>query len=267
MSAAAIPIAHNGGSQQLRQFRRAIRDGQTLEQACAATGGVIGEAEGRIYLAADAKAPPPPEAFELIAPPQRKDPTMGRPKKQDDDFDPPSGGDVTGEYSRPDAAKAFEIYDEFIAPKKAAISTLTGDCSQPWQDIKKHAHFPRSVMNFLLALEGIDDDAKRDHHLLALSAGLAHRGLFLPRDLVTIANGEDGDDVVPTGERKRPHLTAIDGGGEPDDDFEMSDDELALQRDRRENVEAQVAAEEAAETEKVGKPSTKKAGALAPNAS
>jgi hypothetical protein len=156
---------------------------------------------------------------------------MGRPRKQDDDFDPPSGGGVTGEYVRPDAAKAFDIYDKQIAPKKAHISTLTGDCSQPWQDIKDHAHFPRPVMNFLLNLEGIDDDAKRDHYLLALREGLTHRKLFLPTDLVTMANGEDGGDVVPTATRQRPHLTAIDGGGEPDFD-EASDEELAAQEGR-----------------------------------
>lgn len=157
---------------------------------------------------------------------------MGRPKKQTDDFDPPSGGSVTGEYQRPDAAKAFEIYDKQIAPKKAHISTLTGDCSQPWADIKDHAHFPRPVMNFLLNLEAIDDDAKRDHHLLALSEGLKHRKLYIPRDLVTIADGNDGDEIVPTGERKRPHLTAIDGGGEPDDFDEATEEELAAQEGR-----------------------------------
>lgn len=151
---------------------------------------------------------------------------MARPKKQQDDFDPPEGGGVTGEYERPDAAKAFEIYDKYIAPKKSAISTLTGDCSQPWQDIKKLAHFPRAVMNFLLALEGIEDDAKRDHHLLALSAGLAHRKLFLPRDLVTMADGVDGDDIVPTGERPRMKLVGV------DDEFEASEEELSRQEGR-----------------------------------
>ncbi len=55
-----------GGSQQLRQFRIAIRSGATLEEASAATGGIIGPDEGRIHLAADAKNPPPPEAFELL---------------------------------------------------------------------------------------------------------------------------------------------------------------------------------------------------------
>jgi hypothetical protein len=170
---------------------------------------------------------------------------MARPRKQDDDFDPPEGGGVTGEYQRPDAAKAFEIYDKYIAPKKAAISTLTGDCSQPWQDIKKVAHFPRSVMNFLLALENIDDDAKRDHHLLALSSGLAHRKLFLPRDLVTMADGEDGGDVVPTGERPRMKLVGI------DDDFEASEEELAAQAHRPSVEKAKADAEAAAEAETI----------------
>ena len=41
------------------------------------------------------------------------------------------------EYKRPDAAKAFEIYDKQIKPKKAHISTLTGEllqCSVGQQD-------------------------------------------------------------------------------------------------------------------------------------
>jgi len=59
-------LAPGGGSQQLRQFRRAIRYGATLEEACAATGNIITPTEGKIYLAADAKNPPPPEAFELL---------------------------------------------------------------------------------------------------------------------------------------------------------------------------------------------------------
>lgn len=53
-----------GGSQQLRRFRRAIRNGDTLEEAALAAGISLGEA--RMHFEADQRDPPPPEAFELI---------------------------------------------------------------------------------------------------------------------------------------------------------------------------------------------------------
>jgi uncharacterized protein (UPF0335 family) len=53
-----------GGSQQLRIFRRAIRDGSTVEDAAAEAGMSLGEA--RLHAADDAKNPPPPEAYELL---------------------------------------------------------------------------------------------------------------------------------------------------------------------------------------------------------
>lgn len=239
-----------GGSQQLRIFRRAIRDGKSLEDACAATGNIIGPEEGRIYLAADAKNPPPPEAFELLydpdAPAAASQPTkelpMATAAKQPE-------GDNGGEYKRPDAAKAFDIYDKQIKPKLTKIDSARGECSQPWQDIKEYANFPRQVMNFIISLDNIEDDAKRDHFLLALRDGLRHRKHFLPRDLVTMADGEEGDDLVDTEERPALKLVGIDdepddGAGEADpsvnDEFaEATEEELAAQEGRRGTEEAE----------------------------
>lgn len=53
-----------GGSQQLRMFRRAIRDGALIEDAAAAGDMSIGEA--RLHYADDLKNPPPPEAYALL---------------------------------------------------------------------------------------------------------------------------------------------------------------------------------------------------------
>lgn len=53
-----------GGSLNLRLYRRARRDGETLERACELSGLTLGEA--RLTDAEDARNPPPPEAFELI---------------------------------------------------------------------------------------------------------------------------------------------------------------------------------------------------------
>ena len=54
----------SGGSLNLRKYRRARRDGETLERACEISGLTLGEA--RLTDAEDARNPPPPEAFELI---------------------------------------------------------------------------------------------------------------------------------------------------------------------------------------------------------
>lgn len=217
---------------------------------CHGHGTVLGG--GRVQrLIACARCDGSGKLAETNPPAPAKETTMARAKKkQEDKFDSGDGDGITGEYKRPDAAKAFEIYDKYIAPKNAQISTLTGDCSQPWQDIKKNAHFPRSVMNFLLALEGIDDDAKRDHHLLALSEGLKHRKLFLPRDLVTIADGDDGADIVPTGARPKPFLAAVGTTNlrEAVGFTEADEEELSQQTGRpsveRAKAEAEAAAEE-----------------------
>jgi len=240
------PIAHTGGSQQLRLYRRARDlDGLSQADAIAAGGGIITPKEAEIYDAADAAFPPPPEAYELL----------GKPKKEDDMAsaakDTGEGSGITGEYSRPDAKTAFKIYREEIAPKKAHMATLKGDLSDPHKRIKDDCHFPRKVMDFLVSLDEMED-AKRDHFLLAMNLGMAELGMTLPRDLVTMAEGKDGDNIIPMGERKKPQLATLpihegdnadlaDGDDTPDavdraeDDFtEATEEELAAQKGRAE---------------------------------
>lgn len=53
-----------GGSQQLRTYRIARRDGKSLAEACEMSG--IDPGEAKLVDAEDAKSPPPPEAYELI---------------------------------------------------------------------------------------------------------------------------------------------------------------------------------------------------------
>lgn len=118
--------------------------------------------------------------------------------------------DTGGEYKRPDAKTAIKIYKEEIAPKNAHMATIRGDLSDPHKRIKDECHFPRSVLDFLVRLDDMEE-AKRDHWLLALNLGLSELNLNLPRDLVTIANGEDGGPVIPAGKRAKPKLATIMG--------------------------------------------------------
>lgn len=69
----------SGGSVQLRQFRIAVRDGASVEDAAALAGLQIGEA--RLTVAEDRKYPPAPEAFELL--PVRAVPGHNQPPEND----------------------------------------------------------------------------------------------------------------------------------------------------------------------------------------
>ncbi|MEO0699609.1 MAG: hypothetical protein AAFY81_07805, partial [Pseudomonadota bacterium] len=143
-----------------------------------------------------------------------------------------------GEYEAPQAGEALKYFDKNISPTLTQIATLRGDCSEPWQHIKKQLHMPRPVMNFLNSLRNIDDDAKLDHYLLALFDGLEHLGYRRPVNLLTMA--EDGSDLPP----------ALRGDG----GFEASEEELAKQSNRPSTEKTKAEAETAAETQKLRKP-------------
>lgn len=205
------------GSQQWRMLRRFLRDGMSIEDAAPRCGMCIVEATGLAELDQE-NAPLPEEAFTLLYDPDapRVAPTTTKPKeasmaKEDDDG-------AAAEYKRPDAELAFKIYDQVIKPKETHLATIKGDMSEPYQQIKDRAHFPRKVLNFIVALEN-EEDAKRDHLLLALAEGLKHRQLYLPRDLVTMANGEDGGEIVPTGDRDDDDLLVDE---DDDDEFDAA---------------------------------------------
>lgn len=221
-----------GGSRQQRIFRRAIRDGASIEDA--AELAEIGIGEARLIVADDAKNPPPEEAYELLPTlsPAAEEPIVAAAAQQ-------NAGTVSGEYKKPNAERAFDIYDKQIAPKKANLETIRGDLSDPYTLIKDQCHFPRKVLDFIVSLEG-QEDAKRDHMLLALSEGLKLRKLFMPRDLVTIANGETGANVIPEGERPRPQLATIMGQPATGDETDLAD------------VGAQIAAEAGPEDDSDG---------------
>ena len=147
--------------------------------------------------------------------------------------DEPQNG---GEYKRPDAAKAIEIYDKQIKPKLTHIATLKGDLSDPWGDLKEHAHISKKDFNYVQGLVDEEDDAKRDHRLLSLYELLKARNIALPSDLVTRAEGIDGASIIPFAERQPAKLVGVD----PEFD-EASEEELAGQKPRAEDAEAKKA--------------------------
>lgn len=169
------------------------------------------------------------------------------------------GSGITGEYKRPDMAAAIKIYKDEIAPINELISTKKGDLSDPHKRIKNDCNCPRKVLDFLMQLADMED-AKRDHWLLAIREGMRELGMFMPSDLATMADGDAGADVIPTGERSKPTLVAV--AADKGDGFEeASEEELAQQEGRPEpqpgtgaaamKAMNEKAAEEAAKSETV----------------
>lgn len=124
----------------------------------------------------------------------------------------PDQDERSNEYHRPDAAAAWRIYNQQIKPKKVFIAEKRGDLSEPYSQIKDECHFPRSVLDFVVRLHDMED-TKRDHNLLALNLLLKEAGIVMPRDLVTMADGTDGESIIPAGERPRPRLATVPSDG------------------------------------------------------
>ncbi len=140
---------------------------------------------------------------------------MSRPKKKDPEIE--TTGDVTGEYKRPNAARAIEIYDEHISPQLTHINTIKGDLKEPWQMVKDEANFPRKEFNYIQSLVEEDDDAKRSHRLRALRELLIARYLTVEPDLVDQAEGHNSANIVQFGSAAKPFLPGV---GEDEDDTE-----------------------------------------------
>lgn len=166
--------------------------------------------------------------------------------------------DNGGVYNRPNAEVALKILDTEIKPRKAFIQEKTGDLSDPYKRVKDECHFPRSILDLIAKFDGMED-AKRDHNLLALHLALELRGYRRPLDLVSMAEGAQGNEPIvkagATGGRPKlatvPDHTGGDddlaeaGGAEPTDldlgaskdgdkanPFEATDEELAKQEGR-----------------------------------
>ena len=153
---------------------------------------------------------------------------------------------IEAEHPESENGPAVSLCEILALPEQElrfAAAALAG--SEPWDQLKEQSRIPRVVFNFVQKLVEEDDDQKRDHMLVSLTDLLTARGLGVPSDLVTMADGTAGSSPVPSVERKGPFLAAVDG--KANDDFEASEEELAAQKARPSTEQAQAEADAASE--------------------
>jgi hypothetical protein len=187
----------SGGSQQLRIFRRAIRDGKTLMTACVESG--LSHEEGRSTLSADAAHPPPPEAYELLGG-ERKEMIMARPKKQADDG--------VEEIGKPDFDRAIRIYRQDIKPAQSKVGEFAQEQSTAYKEIKKGCNIHPGAAKLAFKLDQMED-ARREDFLRSLSGLMKALNIGVSADLVDQAEGESLGDVIPVVESTRPAMMAV----------------------------------------------------------
>lgn len=207
-----------GGSQQLRRYRIARRDGATVATACVLAG--IGMGEARLIEAEDLKNPPPPEAFILLttAPAEAL-----QPKEDDMASRKPKDTPISGEVPKPDFGLAVRIYREDIKPAQARVGEFAQEQSTAFKAIKKRAHIQPQAAKAAFKLDDMEP-SKRDDWLRSFNGLLKALGIFMPVDLADIAEGkgEAGQSVVPTGDRPRPQLATVPKSDPPADDSDLA---------------------------------------------
>lgn len=241
-----------GGSQQLRLFRRARRDGSTIEVAAVLAG--MGIAEARLHAADDDRNPPPEEAYELLgttqspgtaapeiaglqrlhagrdcsAPSehpaslaprnnQQQENDMARGKKKD--------APISGEIQKPDYALAVRYYREDIKPAQSKVGEFAQEQSTAYKAIKKNAHIQPAAAKLAFRLDDMEE-AKRDDFLRCFNGLLKELKIYMPRDLADIAEGKGttAENVVPINDGVRPGLATIPMSDGIDADLAGDDD-------------------------------------------
>lgn len=199
------------GSQQLRLFRREVRDGASIEAAALAAGMSLGEA--RLHYDADLADPPPPEAFEPITRAtcaQPKEPDMARTARK-----PPEDGG--GEIKTKDFALAVRLYRQDIKKAASEAASQMQSVGEAYKAIKKTAHIQPQAAKLAFKLDAMEE-ARRDDFLRCLTGLLKELNIPLQsNDLVDQAERQ-------TKPRPKPQLVTIPSDGTEEDLAEVGEE-------------------------------------------
>ncbi|WP_420137876.1 hypothetical protein [Sphingomonas sp.] len=133
--------------------------------------------------------------------------------------------DEVVEIKKPDYDLARRIYFNDIKPEKSQQATHGQALSSAYKEIKDAAHIQPQAAKAAFALVEMEE-SKRDDWLRSFNGLLQTFRIFMPRDLVDVAEGKGStDNVVPIGESTRPSLATI-----PTDDSDLAGDDDATWR-------------------------------------
>jgi hypothetical protein len=133
---------------------------------------------------------------------------MARAKLKPDDTD--------GEIKQKDFAQAVRIYRQDIKQAVSKVGEHSQELSTAFKAIKKQCGISSKAAKLAFQLDDMED-FKRDDFLRSLNGMLKELGIYMPTDMIDVANGATaGESIIPTGQREKPRLVTVSDGTETD---------------------------------------------------
>lgn len=141
--------------------------------------------------------------------------------------------DDDGEVKQKDFAGAVRVYRQEIKKAVSKVGEHSQELSTAYKHIKAHCHISSKAAKMAFQLDDMED-FKRDDFLRSLNGLLEELGIFMPTDMIDVANGAvAGESAIPTGTREKPRLVTVGTGDETDladaaevDEFDAADPAL-----------------------------------------
>ena len=130
------------------------------------------------------------------------------------------------EIKTPDYALAVRIYRQDIKPAQSKVGEYAQEQSTAFKAIKSRANIQPQAAKAAFKLDDMEE-SKRDDWLRSFNGLLKALNIFMPKDMVDQAEGNDaaGGDVIPSGPRRsRPALVTVQTYNGDDSDLNPDDD-------------------------------------------
>lgn len=132
---------------------------------------------------------------------------------------------VSHEVPQKDFTGAVRAYRNDIKPARSKIAEYMQEASTAKKHVKKNCNIQGKAFDFVCSVSEMEE-SKRDDLLRCVNGLFKEFGIFMPRDMVDIAEGKPAESIVPEADRPKPQLVAVgqnvEGAG-PDDDEDQED--------------------------------------------
>lgn len=120
---------------------------------------------------------------------------------------------ITSEVPQKDFAGAVRAYRNDIKPAISKVGEFAQEVSTATKHVKKNCHIQPAAFKFACKVFEMEE-SKRDDLLRCVNGMLKEFGIFMPRDMVDIAEGKPTESIIPEADRPKPALVAV---GKADD--------------------------------------------------